>query len=449
LSDKRSSSIMSIMLQTLVVFLALCGLSTARWTAEQMPAYREGVNGTNWAVLVAGSNSWYNYRHQSDVYHSYQLLKKNGFPDSKIIVMHFDDIANNPSNPNPGVVINTLGGPNVYVNVPKDYVGADVTPENFLAVIKGDHSASGRVLQSGPNDHVFIFMCDHGATHIFAFPSTYLYANDLMDALTFMNTNKKYSKLVFYIEACESGSMFDGLLPATTNVYAMTASNADESSYACCYDDTLSNWLNDCWSYAWISETESAGTKQSLQKQFTVVQGEVTQSHVSQYGDMAWNTESIGDFIGYPKSTSESKRTPNDDCTLAGPVDNRDAKLVALRRIAQRSNSIKAQQDLHAEEQSRALTDTRVRALVESVSTFVFGNKLGMVDKILNGNLYSSNPSQINWDCYKGMVNAYESHCGKFDYYGMKHLRVLENFCALSVSIDVVDRFAGKVCRQS
>ena len=30
----------------------------------------------NWAVLVAGSNGYYNYRHQSDVCHAYQILHK-------------------------------------------------------------------------------------------------------------------------------------------------------------------------------------------------------------------------------------------------------------------------------------------------------------------------------------------------------------------------------------
>ena len=34
-----------------------------------------------------------------------------------------------------------------------------------------------------------------------------------------MNSDKKYRKMVFYIEACESGSMFKGLLPEDINVY--------------------------------------------------------------------------------------------------------------------------------------------------------------------------------------------------------------------------------------
>lgn len=47
----------------------------------------------NWAVLVAGSNEWVNYRHQADICHAYQILHKNGIPDSNIIVMMYDDIA--------------------------------------------------------------------------------------------------------------------------------------------------------------------------------------------------------------------------------------------------------------------------------------------------------------------------------------------------------------------
>jgi legumain len=49
----------------------------------------------NWALLVAGSNGWENYRHQSDVCHAYQILHNHGIPDSNIVVMMYDDIADN------------------------------------------------------------------------------------------------------------------------------------------------------------------------------------------------------------------------------------------------------------------------------------------------------------------------------------------------------------------
>lgn len=53
------------------------------------------ATGQNYAVIVAGSNGYYNYRHQSDVCHAYQILHKNGVPDANIVVMMYDDIADN------------------------------------------------------------------------------------------------------------------------------------------------------------------------------------------------------------------------------------------------------------------------------------------------------------------------------------------------------------------
>ena len=38
-------------------------------------------------------------------------------------------------------------------------------------------------------------------------------------------------QMVLYIEACESGSMFEGLLDSTLGVYVMTASSPVESSW--------------------------------------------------------------------------------------------------------------------------------------------------------------------------------------------------------------------------
>ena len=47
-----------------------------------------------------------------------------------------------------------------------------------------------------------------------------------------MYANKMYKKLVFYLEACDSGSMFEFTLPKDINAYAMTAGKADEDSWA-------------------------------------------------------------------------------------------------------------------------------------------------------------------------------------------------------------------------
>ena len=85
--------------------------------------------------------------------------------------------------------------------------------------------------------------------------------------------------MVLYIEACESGSMFNKLLPENINgnfvklrffefnlieniklstfiVFVTTASNPDESSYACYYDDLRDTYLGDLYSVNWMEDSE-------------------------------------------------------------------------------------------------------------------------------------------------------------------------------------------------
>ncbi|GFX92034.1 legumain [Trichonephila clavipes] len=69
-------------------------------------------------------------------------------------------------------------------SIPKDYTGEDVTPKNFMAVLKGDEKTlagvgSGKVRKSGPSDHVFVYFTDHGAPGLIAFPEDELSAMDL------------------------------------------------------------------------------------------------------------------------------------------------------------------------------------------------------------------------------------------------------------------------------
>ena len=113
----------------LVLFsLFLCFLATPTLAAS-------------WAVLVSGSNGFWNYRHQSDICHAYHTLISKGFNSSNIIVFSYDDVANDPENPYPGQLFNkpTWEDPgfDIYAGCKIDYKGLDVTPTNFLNVLKG------------------------------------------------------------------------------------------------------------------------------------------------------------------------------------------------------------------------------------------------------------------------------------------------------------------------
>ncbi|EAR87483.2 peptidase C13 family protein (macronuclear) [Tetrahymena thermophila SB210] len=269
----------------------------------------------NYAVLVAGSNYYYNYRHQSDVCHGYHTLLNKGYKAENIIVMSYNDVANDPQNPFPGKLFNKpdVNGQGVDVNqgCVIDYQGEDVNPQNYLAILEGRKDkvtgGNGRVLESGPQDHVFLSFYDHGAPGLIAFPSDYLYATDLLNTFQYMHTNKKYQRLVYYLEACESGSMFVDL-SKNLNIYALSAASPDESSWAAyCGDQAVVNNVNigsclgDLFSVNWMEDTDNhkSLSHYPLQKQFEVIKEETNLSQVMQWGNLAltFKYEATGDYL--------------------------------------------------------------------------------------------------------------------------------------------------------
>jgi hypothetical protein len=66
-----------------------------------------------------------------------------------------------------------------------------------------------------------------------------------------MHADSKYSKMILYVEACESGSIFNcynKILPSNISVYAVTAATPFESSYACYEDSYAHTYIGDCFS---------------------------------------------------------------------------------------------------------------------------------------------------------------------------------------------------------
>ncbi|KAK1551346.1 hypothetical protein Q3G72_034228 [Acer saccharum] len=139
----------------------------------------------------------------------------------------------------------------------------DVTVKNFLAAILGNKTAitggSGKVVDSGPNNHIFIYYAGHGASGVLA---------------------------------CHSGSIFEGLLPDGLNIYATTASNAKESSWGTyCPWKTLGppseyeTSSGDLYSVAWMKD-RTANDNYDMG------------SHVMLYGDIGLGKENLFLYIG-------------------------------------------------------------------------------------------------------------------------------------------------------
>src|SRR5436853_4393176 len=283
------------------------------------------------AILVAGSNGWENYRHQADTFHAYTELIQNNISVNDIILFAYNDIAYNPLNPTPGLILNRPNGPNVFPgNASITYSGNDVTPEKFLSTLKN---------LSDPNLDLLIFFSDHGGPGLLCFPNEYLYADQLQAAILAM----EYKSLFFVVEACEAGSMFDGWFPVKTSALVLSATNPFESSWACYYDPQLDTYLGDYFSVNTLQFLDPADTYiETLELLSRVVQDQTTTSPVSLYGDMRLLNKHIYMYWGFKHGGVQD----TDDIVRKILTDSRDVPYeIGLRTQHDRRFDYIRQQD--------------------------------------------------------------------------------------------------------
>ncbi|KAL0213457.1 hypothetical protein RCL1_007083 [Eukaryota sp. TZLM3-RCL] len=116
------------------------------------------------------------------------------------------------------------------------------------------------VVESGPEDNILWLYYDHGSPGLIAFPSSgYLYVKPLQETVRYMYNNNRYNKMVFYTEACESGSMYSDWSDELSKmrVYATTAANPYESSYAYYYDSSVQAYLGDEYSITYMEDIDA------------------------------------------------------------------------------------------------------------------------------------------------------------------------------------------------
>jgi len=403
----------------------------------------------DWAVIVAGSKSYGNYRHQSDACHAYHITKDFGIPDERIIMFFYDDIAHSSSNPFPGKIFNKptekgTPGIDVYAGCKKDYTGSQVTPSNFVKVLTGDSSAPGSVLQSTSEDNVFVNFVDHGGTGIIAFPSGTMSATMLNSALKKMHSKNMYKKLVFYMEACEAGSMFENLIPTDMNIYVTTASNAKESSWGtyCPPDDMvngvhLKSCLGDLYSVNWMQNADQVGKQETLAEQFTIIKKDTTKSHVMQYGDLDFTSDPIGDFMGDKTNLSMSRKSLDSEIpTDSGAVASRDIPIhLAYYNYILEDGDIASRQK-RAEE---LINQIRIRqeadALFYHLATAVDSEK----------SFFRTRSLPINFSCTDTVHAAVEELCGGYNDYSLQYSRVVVNLCEVANSEEIIKELM-KLC---
>jgi hypothetical protein len=248
---------------------------------QNLPS-RHGV----WAFIAAFSHGWDNYRHQADALAVYQRLRKNGVADDRIVLMLADDLAENPMNPEPGVVRNVEGGPNLRQNVELDYqLDERTTSAQVLRILGGQRSADTPVvLATTENDDVFVFWVGHGGTRGLQIgggdvqessgTSTPISPRDLGLAVQKMFEADRFRRLLLVLEACHGGVMGKHLF--APRAVLMTGAGPGENSFGANFDVNARIWRADA--FAWsveraVSNSPTASVMAVYQDAFFNVRG--------------------------------------------------------------------------------------------------------------------------------------------------------------------------------
>jgi len=325
--------------------------------------------------------------------------------------------------------------------VPKDYTKKEVNPKNFINILLGNSEAmqgigSGKVLKSGPNDHVFINFVDHGAPGLVCFINNkVLYADKLVNTLKTMHDNNMFKKLAFYLEACESGSMFQHFLPNNIDVFATTASSPEQSSYACYCDNDLQTCLGDEYSVAWMEDIDSEEnhrnlTTETLLKQFKNVVKRVTDSSPSMWGEQTLKTDHVTDYLGADKGVAS---TGEDLGRFRKAVSSRDVDIFTLSRRIEASRD-EQEKDILKKRKDELLKE---RQGVDKLFAQFLAKSRSLHSKDLNSlqkERQALHPQLM--PCYKTLVDTFKETCVDLNKntYALGHLYKFVNLCAAGLN---------------
>eukprot|EP00930_Biecheleria_cincta_P067800 TRINITY_DN5468_c0_g1_i3.p1 TRINITY_DN5468_c0_g1~~TRINITY_DN5468_c0_g1_i3.p1 ORF type:complete len:480 (-),score=118.13 TRINITY_DN5468_c0_g1_i3:300-1646(-) len=392
-----------------------------------------------WAVIAAGSKGFFNYRHQADACHAYQIMKKSGIPEDNIILMMQDDVANSAENPFKGQLFNEPGEnpPDVYAGCKIDYRGNEVTAKLFMDVLTG--KAAGKSLKSGPEDHVFINFVDHGGVGIIEFPNgPLLHVKELSQTLDEMKQKKMFKQLVFYMEACESGSMFPNLTK-DDKILAVTAANGKESSWGTYCESSakvrgknIGTCLGDLFSVSWMQDDDKGMmSTEKLKDQIAKVTELTNKSHVCVFGDTSFEEEPISSFKLGAGAAAAVEPPP-----ASNSVDVRDIYLTqsvyAWKTAAEGSvEKQKAWKTMMSAIADRQFAEDLFTKMAEHACADV--NLHDCVGKFLR-----DRAELKDMDCHYSLTDQVFGHCpvspfhrsaGGWNGYNMKYSQVLVNFC--------------------
>ncbi|MBO4550485.1 MAG: legumain, partial [Bacteroidaceae bacterium] len=220
------------------------------WTASRMQTFAPESPDTlsyvhrddRWALLVAASKGWGNYRFQADVFAMYHILRRHGYDEDHIMLICEDDIAGNQSNKHKGEIRVSDAGENLYNAAAVDYRLSSVSPSDIAAIMQGKVSERlPHVLMPDSNDNVFVFWSGHGYVDSLDFGGNRAVAYSEMHNIL---RSIPHRKMLVATEACYSGGLGEYCEGKLDGVLFITAANPYETSHADVWSKDLGVYMS-------------------------------------------------------------------------------------------------------------------------------------------------------------------------------------------------------------
>lgn len=264
----------------------------------EYPALQE-----RWAVIIAASCGWNNYRHQADALAFYQLLKSQGYDDGHIVLIAEDDIASHPSNFDPGKVYISPEGTDVYQGASIDYKLSELSPADLTDIFCGNRSDRlPHVISSGEQDNVLVFWSGHGTQGSLSWGDddgfSHRQAAELFDAL---HQQRKYRKMLWFVETCYAGSVAKAC-EGIPGILCMTASGEWETSKPDIPYKSV--WLSNRFTYSLLSEL-TARPEISLRELYYSLFRTTIGSHVQVYNEKNYGSVYRNTLKEYLQKTTD------------------------------------------------------------------------------------------------------------------------------------------------
>ena len=159
--------------------------------------------------------------------------------------------------------------------------------------------------------------------------------------------------------------MFDGILKDNLQIYAITATNAEEDSWKTyCYPNDqvngvhINSCLGDLFSVNWMEDSDAQNVKtESLSTQFDYILKTTAKSHVMKYGTQTFTKEPVGNFQGNFNEAAITEAAPSfferllkkaKNQASASPIDAQKHISAIPSRYAKMHHLFPSHEDLHA-----------------------------------------------------------------------------------------------------